>query len=303
MREDRAEMSSFTITTFGCIIFYCQSLFSMKGNSIFFCLLFILSLSGFSQRDPVASRGKANLVPDLTVQKTAFDQYHLFLSTHTVIDSSADKDYTMVKRVGERIVAAAKAYYHNQKDVSLELNSYHWEMKLIGKKEANAWCLPDGKMAVYSGLLPIAQGEASLAVLVGHVTAHILLKHGDKRMKLYLQEKKEERLLTKTRSSRPEDTNGLYTAAYGMGTNAGIWEPFSIENEVDADKLGLIFCALAGYNPRVSLVFWERMARLSRGPQQPELVSIHPVMDTRIIQLSYIMDETVKKYYKPIIKK
>jgi len=274
----------------------------MRETSILFFLLSLMSVPGFPQRNPADGHGKSNLLPESTVQSIAADQYKLFLSTHTVIDSSGDKDFAMVQRVGDRVVTAAKTYYKPQKAVSAELKSYVWETRLIGKKEVNAWCMPGGKMAVYSGLLAVTQSEASLAVLLAHDIAHLLLKHGNERMKEYLKEKLGGKPLAESLSSRPADTNDMFAAAYGMGTNAGIWVPFSNEQELEADRLGLIFCALAGYNPRESLVFWGRMARLSNSAQEPELLSTHLINDTRITQIEDIMDETVKNYYKPIIK-
>lgn len=275
----------------------------MREISLLIFLLLMISLQTFSQKSPFTGRGKANLVPDPTVQSIAVDQFKLYLSKHTLIDSSQDSDFATVQKVGERIVAAAKTYFNHQKAVSAELKSFHWEIRLIGKKEANAWCLPGGKMVVYSGLLPVTQSEASLAVLLSHEIAQMLLKHGNERMKQYLEEKMDGKPLAECLISRPADTKDLFMSAYGMDTNAGIWVPFSKEHELEADKLGLIFCAIAGYNPREALVFWERMGRFSHGPKQPELLSTHPTYVERIDNLNDIMDETVKNYYKPIIKK
>ena len=273
----------------------------MKEMGLFFCIFSLLSLQALSQRNS-SDRGKSALVPDNIVLSISADQYQLFMSTHVVMDSSQDKDYALVQRVGSRIIAAAKSYYHNKKGILSELSSYTWEIKLIGKKEVNAWCMPGGKMAVYSGLLPVTQSEASLAVLLGHTTAHMLIKHGNERMKQYLQDKMNGKPLAESLSTRPDDTKELFRAAYGMGTNAGIWVPFSKEDEEEADNLGLIFCGLAGYNPREALVFWGRMARFSHTAQEPELLSAHPVSEERLAKLTEIMDETVQNYYKQTIK-
>ena len=273
----------------------------MKEMRFLFCIFSLLSLQAISQRNSL-NRGRSPLVPDYTVLSISGDQYKSFLSTHVVIDSSQDQDYALVQRVGSRIIVAAKSYYHNKKTILSELSSYAWEIKLIGKKEVNTWCMPGGKMAVYSGLLPVTQSEASLAVLLGHTTAHMLIKHGNERMKQYLQDKLNGKILAESLSANPDYTKELFRAAYGMGTNAGIWIPYSKEDEQEADNLGLIFCGLAGYNPREALVLWGRMARFSHSAQEPELLATHHVYGERMTRLTEIMDEMVRDYYNPSIK-
>lgn len=277
----------------------------MKGNGIFF-YFFLLSIPTFSQRNNTGS-GKQN--PYAEVQALAGEQYSYFLKTHIVIDSAgAPGEVDMVKNVSKRVTAAVTSYYTKKKMLS-ELTGYNWEATLVDKKEVNAWCMPGGKMVVYTGLLEFAQNEGSLAVIIGHEIAHSLLHHGNDRLKQMLKEYLDGKPLAEALKSKPADAKDVFLMAYGIGTGMGktigVMPPFTLKQEMEADKLTLIFTAIAGYNPREALVMWHRMARLSKSARQPELLGTHPIdaQEMRMEEMKGILDEITKEFYKPVNKK
>lgn len=160
--------------------------------------------------------------------------------------------------------------------------------------------MPGGKIVVYTGLLPVTQTEPALAVVMGHEIAHALAKHGKERMSQGLVQQLGGAALSVALANKPAATQALFQNAYGVGSQVGVMLPFSRQNELEADKFGLRFSALAGYNPREAIPFWERMAKAGGGQKPPELLSTHPADETRIKQLESIMDETVQKYYRPV---
>jgi len=227
------------------------------------------------------------------------DQYYLFLSQNVILESTPYN--TLIQKVGNKVIDAIKAYY-TQKKQSEELKDYRWDIRLVDKKEINTWCLPGGRIIVCAGLLTFTQNEASLAVALSHQIAHVLVKHGNERLKISLQELMGGKTLPEALTARPADTKDLYQIAYALGNHIGAMPPFSLKNEMEADKLGLMFTGLAGYNPREALVFWERMSQLRKGPRKPELLSVHLVDEARMAEMEEIMDDMVKNYYKPPVK-
>ncbi len=240
----------------------------------------------------VLAQGKDtnNRLPESEVVSLAKSQYDSFLATHMVVDSLSKGDYPMVQKVAQNLISAARKYAKGKKKLKTFLESYSWDISLIGKREENAWWIPGGKLAVYSGLLPLTQSEPSLALFLAHELAHLLLQHGDVRMNDYLIDKFNKQNLKDAFENRSGDCIVYFKLAYGMDSNAGLWDPFSPDQEKEADALGLILSKMAGYNPRVALVFWARMARLSGTGLQPELMSMHPVYPNRIREMKRIID-------------
>lgn len=247
-------------------------------------------------RNAITGRNQLNLIPEAEVQAMAFTQYKEFMTTNPAVPAG-NKDAVMVKRVGDNIITAIKKYYA-EKGLSKELESFQWEVNLVNNKEPNAWCMPGGKIVVYTGILPLTQNEAALAVVMGHEVAHALARHGNERMSHGLFQQMGGLALSAAISSKPAETQNLFMTSYGIGTNIGAILPFSRKNELEADKLGLMFSALAGYDPRESIHFWQRMAKASGGNKPPEFLSTHPADQTRIDALQKIMDETVREYYR-----
>jgi predicted Zn-dependent protease len=229
----------------------------------------------------------------------AVSQYRQFLTENKVVSSSQSKDAEMVRRVGSRIASAVTNYYRGQ-GLAQELEGYQWEYNLIDSKNVNAWCMPGGKIVVYTGILPVAQNEAALAVVVGHEVAHAIAKHGQERMSQGLVQQLGGVALSVALSSKTAETQNLFMQAYGAGSNVFGVLPHSRKQELEADKLGLIYTALAGYNPREAVPLWERMEKMGENSQKPpEFLSTHPAEQTRIRQLQQLMPEALK-YYKPI---
>lgn len=246
----------------------------------------------------ITGRRQLSLVPEAQLQQMAVTEYKTFLSQNTVVGSSQSRDAEMVKRIGSRIANAVTTFYKGQ-GLAGELENYQWEYNLVNDKAANAWCMPGGKIVVYTGLLPVTQNEAALAVVVGHEVAHAIAKHGSERMSQGLIQQLGGVALDVALSSKSAETRNLFQTAYGVGSSVGYALPHSRKQELEADRLGLIYTALAGYNPREAIPLWERMEKMSDGNRPPEFLSTHPAEQTRIAQLNANMNEALK-YYKPV---
>jgi len=249
------------------------------------------------QKNSITGRKQLLLVPESELQQMSTQQYQQFLSENKVVPSSASRDAEMVKRVGNRIANAITAFYTKQGKAEL-LNGYKWEFNLVDSKEVNAWCMPGGKVVVYSGLLPVTQTEGSLAVVMGHEITHALAQHGNERMSEGLIQQLGGVALSVAVSSQPAQTQQLFMEAYGIGSTVGVMLPFSRKQELEADRYGLIFSAIAGYNPHEAIAFWERMAKMNTGEKPPEILSTHPSDETRIAKVKEYVNEAMK-YYKP----
>jgi predicted Zn-dependent protease len=265
-------------------------------------MLFFLSVSVFvaCSKNAITGRTQLSLVPESELQSMAVQEYRQFLSTNKVVSPSADRDAEMVRRVGQRISNAVQQYFQQQ-GMSDQLQGYQWEYNLVQSNEANAWCMPGGKIVVYSGLLPITQNEAALAVVVGHEVSHALFQHGNERMSQGLVQQLGGAALSVAVSSQPAATQNLFMQAYGIGSQLGVLLPYSRKQELESDRYGLRWAAMAGYNPREAIPLWQRMEKMAAGNKPPEFLSTHPSEGRRIEQLQKYMDEALK-YYKPIGK-
>lgn len=266
--------------------------------------LFLVAISSMfivaCTTNAITGRSQLSLVSEESLQKEAVTQYNSILSKNTVISNTTNKDAEMVKRVGKRIAAAITKYY-SDKGLSNELAGYNWEFNLIDSKEVNAWCMPGGKVAVYTGLLPITQNEAALAIVLGHEITHAVAHHG--------QERISQALLAQgigitgdVFTSGNSKANNIFKSIYAPGAEVGVLLPNSRKQEYEADHYGLIFAAMAGYNPREAIPFWTRMANLNTGAKAPEILSDHPLDSKRIEKIKGYMDEALK-YYQPVNSK
>jgi len=264
-----------------------------------FSFLLLASVFISCSQNLVTGRKQLALVSEPELQSMAKQEYQTFLSANKVVNVNGNKDAEMVRRVGSRIAAAIKAFYDKNGQQSI-LEGYEWEFNLIDNKEANAWCMPGGKVVVYTGLLPITQNEAGLAIVIGHEIAHAVAQHGSERMSQGLLQQMGGLALQVAVAQKPAETQNLFMTAYGLGSTIGVILPFSRKEESEADKYGLYFAAMAGYNPQEAIPFWERMAKAA-GAKQPEFLSDHPSDDTRISNIKANMPQALK-YYKPIAK-
>lgn len=246
--------------------------------------------------NPVTGRKQLSLVQESELQLMATSQYQTFLDENKVLNPSHSKDAAMVDRVGARISNAITSYYKSQGKQSV-IEGYKWEFNTIESNEANAWCMPGGKVVVYTGLLPITQSETALAIVVGHEIAHAIAKHGSERMSQAMVQQLGGVALEVALSQKPQQTQALFMQAYGIGSTVGAVLPWSRQQETEADKFGLIFAAMAGYNPQEAIPFWQRMSNAG-GAKPPEFLSTHPSDETRIKKLKQFMPEAMKYYAK-----
>lgn len=249
-------------------------------------------------RNAVTGRNQLSLVPESEIQSMALTQYRTFLSQNKVVSSSVSKDAEMVRRVGQRITTAITEYYTSKGQQSI-LDGYEWEYNLVDSKDVNAWCMPGGKIVVYTGLLPITQNEAALAVVMGHEVTHALAKHGNERMSQGLIQQFGQMALSVALANKSQETQSIFNTAYGVTSNLAVVLPFSRRDEYEADQFGLNFAALAGYNPQEAITLWERMEKASAGNKPPEFLSTHPAEGNRIERLKKQMPQALK-LYKPV---
>ena len=241
---------------------------------------------------PITGRRQLLLIPDSQMNSMSFSQYDQVLA-----DSKLSKDAAataQIRRVGVKIQGAVERYFE-QKGQSQQLDGYAWDFNLIESDQVNAWCMPGGKVAFYTGILPICKDDTGIAVVMGHEVAHAIAKHGGERMSQEMALQLGGVALSEAMRSKPEQTRNLWMGAFGLGAQVGVMLPFSRQHESEADHLGLIFMAMAGYDPREAPRFWERMAAQGGGAP-PEFLSTHPSDETRIRQLNEFMPEALTYY-------
>ncbi|MFC4261438.1 M48 family metallopeptidase [Ferruginibacter yonginensis] len=265
-------------------------------KKIFLLFATVATLVACTQ-NAVTGRKQLNLVPEAQLQADALTQYKAFLSENKVFSTSTNRDAEMVRRVGTRIANAITSYYGAQGKGDV-LAGYQWEFNLVDSKDVNAWCMPGGKVVVYTGLLPITQNEAALAIVLGHEITHAVAQHSNERLsKEYLLQGIG--AVAGTAAGTSQKAN-IFNAVYGLGSQA-----YGLKNsrnqEYEADHFGLLFSAMAGYNPQEAISFWNRMAASSGGNKPPEWLSTHPSDENRIARLQGYMQEALS-YYKPISK-
>ncbi len=268
----------------------------MKNDmSHFLVILFISIVLEACSTVPLTGRRQLDLLPNSTMLSMSFQQYDQFLKENRL--SSNAHETEMVNRVGRRIQGAVEKYMADN-NLSHRLDGYQWEFKLVESKEVNAWCMPGGKVVVYTGILPITKDENGLAVVMSHEISHAVAKHGNERMSQGLINELGGVALAVALRDKPQQTQQLFMTAFGVGAQIGVLLPFSRLHESEADHLGLIFMAMAGYDPNGAVTFWERMAHQG-GAKPPEFLSTHPADQTRINRIRAELPEALKYYQKP----
>lgn len=227
--------------------------------------------------NPFTGKKTLALVPNSQIFPMAFQEYGQFLSQHNVIKGTSDAQ--MVQNVGQKISVAAERWL-NANGYAGYLKDYKWEYNLVQDPEKNAWCMPGGKIVFYTGILPIANGEAGIAAIMGHEVAHALANHGQQRMSAS-QLQAMGAVAGNVALSKDPEYQAIFNQAYGIGSNVGIMLPFSRSHESEADQIGLRLMAIAGYDPIVAADLWRRM-KAGEGQAPPEFLSTHPSSDTRI---------------------
>ncbi len=242
----------------------------------------------------VTGRKQLRLVNDSELRLMATTEYNTFLSENKVLRPGSSNSAATVKRVGDRISVAIKSYYDNKGKPEV-LEGFVWEFNTVESEEINAWCMPGGKVVVYSGLLSVTQNETALAIVMGHEIAHAVAKHGNERMSQGLLQQMGGLALDVALAQKPQETRDLFMSTYGIGSQVGAMLPWSRQQETEADQYGLIFSAMAGYDPREATAFWQRMSTAGGG-SPPEFLSTHPSDETRLRKLQQFIPEAMKFY-------
>jgi predicted Zn-dependent protease len=243
---------------------------------------------------PLTGRRQLSLVSDADMLSTSFVQYDQFMKENKLSTNTAQTN--MVKQVGRRIQNAVTTYFA-QNNLSKNLNGFAWEFNLIENKEVNAWCMPGGKVVVYSGILPFTQNETGLAVAIGHEIAHAAAKHSNERMSQALVTQLGGQMLAEALKQKPQQTQQIWLSLFGVGVQVGAVLPYNRLQESEADHLGLIFMAMAGYDPNASIEFWQRMSQKA-GTKPPEFLSTHPSDKNRMQKIKSEIPEAMKYYKK-----
>lgn len=241
---------------------------------------------------PLTGRKSLNLISNSEINTLSFQQYNELKRTSNLSKDVAKTN--QVKNVGARIQAAIELYLRSQGQSDL-LQGFAWEYILIESPEVNAFCMPGGKVAFYTGILPYCKDENGIAVVMGHEIAHAIAEHGNERMSQYLLQQLGGQALSVAMVKEPAQTQAIFMQAYGVGSTVGVMLPFSRKHETEADELGIYFMAMAGYDPRKAPEFWTRMSQ-SGGQKPPEFLSTHPSDQSRIKHLNEVMQKAMDFY-------
>lgn len=243
---------------------------------------------------PLTGRKQMLLVGDQEVLTSSLTQYNDYMKSATV---STDKTKTaQVVRVGKNIAAATEAYL-KVNGLESEIQNFSWEFNLVKSNDVNAFCMPGGKIVVYEGILPYTSTDAELAAIMGHEVAHAVAKHSNERMSQQLMTEYGASILGTALSGTSTAVQGVASTVYGLGAQYGVTLPYSRKHEYEADHMGLIFMAIAGYDPNAAITFWQKMASGNQA-SVPEIMSTHPSDANRIAQLKQYLPDALKYYKK-----
>ncbi len=253
-----------------------------------FAILLILVLLMGCATNPLTGRKTFNMVSNDELFPSSFQQYNDFIKQNKVIIGTPDAK--RVESIGIKIKNAAQKYLTSigQPDY---LKDYKWEYRLVSDKSINAWCMPGGKIVVYTGILPVTKNDAGLATVMGHEVSHALANHGAQRMSAGQLQQLGAVGVALATGNQSAEKQQMWQQYYGIGSEVGVMLPFSRAHETEADKIGLILMAIAGYNPDEAVIFWSRMAQQSGGQGNPEFMSTHPSDETRIANLQALLPE------------
>lgn len=238
---------------------------------------------------PFTGRRSLQLLPDSELNQMAATEYQSFLAQSELTDN--ERLANQVRRIGERLAVAAYVALEAEGEES-RLDDYEWEFNVVESEEVNAFCMPGGKVVVFTGILPIAGNEDALAVIMGHEIAHAIAEHGNERMSQMLSAQLGATALDVALHESPTETRELFNMAFGVGAQLGVLLPFSRTHEREADEIGLYLSTMAGYDPREAAPLWERMAKVA--PQAPEFLSTHPDPADRAEELRALVPKALE---------
>ncbi len=254
----------------------------------FLCIWIVVSCKTV----PITGRKQLSLIPDSQMNAMALQAYSQFLTENKPL---ANSQATVVKNVGVRVQQALEQILKERNSLSA-IDGFKWEYNLVESKEVNAWCMPGGKVVVYSGLLAVTQNDAALAMVMGHEIAHAVAKHGGERASQQLVTAGLLQVGGAVVQTKPTLLNQIILQAAGAGTQLGVLA-HSRNQESEADEIGLYVGALAGYDPQEAVRLWQRMGEAHKGQKPPEFLSTHPSEATRISRLQQLMPKALE-YYK-----
>lgn len=258
--------------------------------SLLLLALFVVACS----KVPITGRRQLHMLPESQLMSMSLTQYQTFLTDNKTLDNGAVQT-RQVREVGNKIAKAAEKYLEDNGQ-SKRVKGFEWEFNVVDDPTVNAWCMPGGKVVFYTGILPITKDANGIAVVMGHEIAHAIARHGNERMSQALAVQAGGIGLSVALQEKPELAQGLLLQSYGVGSQLGMLK-FSRTHESEADKMGLVFMAMAGYDPQGAPKFWERMSA-NGGQKPPEFLSTHPSDETRIKDLQEFMPEALKYYKK-----
>lgn len=263
--------------------------FLRRPAAVVSSLLLLIVVGWACSKVPFTNRRQTKLLPNNQINTLSFDQYKQFLSQNPPMRSGAQLE--QVRRIGNRLVKAVEIYY-NANGLGEELKDFEWEFNVVNDPTVNAFCMPGGKVVVYTGILPICQNDDGLAVVMGHEIAHALAHHGNERMTQQLGTQgalmlgdailsmRQTQATDSASAANAARTRQILLAAAGVGAQVGILLPFSRKHESEADQIGLYLMAIAGFDLNAAVPFWQRMGAQG-GATPPEFMSTHPSPETR----------------------
>jgi predicted Zn-dependent protease len=241
---------------------------------------------------PITGRRQLKLIPDSQINEMSNSNYASFLKENPPVNPPTQNS-AEVTAVGQKVSNAVERYM-NGHGLSDRIKGYKWEFNTVNSQEVNAWCMPGGKVVVYTGILPLTKDDAGLAVVLGHEIAHAIADHGNERMSQQLAIEAAGVGLDIYMQQKPQQTQAIFMTAFGVGSQLGVLA-YSRQHELEADRLGLIFMAMAGFNPERAISFWQEMANKG-GTKPPEFLSTHPSDEHRIAEIKKLMPEAMKYY-------
>ena len=267
---------------------------NVKSLMLILATSLLIAACGTTQTVPVTGRKHSLLVSDAQVLSLSKEEYSKYMRSAKLSANAANT--AMVQRVGRRLASAVEAYLRNN-GAADEIKNFSWEFNLVADKNVNAFCMPGGKIVVYEGLLPVTQDEASLAIALGHEIAHAVAKHSAEQMSKKIRQSYGTQIGSQILGAIAGQSVGDLAGAVAQQGFSFANLRYSRDNETEADHIGLIFAAMAGYNPQVAVPFWKRMAALSGNSNQSDMFSDHPSDAKRIAAIQQWMP-TAMKYYE-----
>lgn len=254
----------------------------------------VLLLVAGCSRVALTGRKQLLLVSDSEVMSLSNSSFKNYMKTAKQSTNAANK--AMVVRVGQRIANAVETYLRTN-GMEDQVRNFAWEFHLVQDNTPNAFCMPGGKIVVNEGILPYTKTEEGLAIVLGHEVGHAVAKHSAERISQQMLASYGGQVLSGVLAGKSAETQILAQQVYGLGAQYGVMLPYSRRNESEADHLGLVFAAMAGYNPEAAIAFWQRMSA-GGGQKMPQFMSTHPSDEARIRNIKKLLPEAMK-YYKP----